>query len=177
MRIYLKGSHVYAAIPRIKDADKLAKYYTETNQELGIQNTLDKKAAVAFIKTVILNFNSMREFHFGIYTKNQNRFIGLFSIIQPDYSKRTCEIGYWIAKRYRKKGYGEDAIEVIIDFAFKILKMKNIFAFADTNNKASTNLLKSIGFKRANTKLKSTSAFDKKNRYVIAYALRSKIWH
>lgn len=171
MRIYLKKSRIYASLPRIKDAGRLAVYYTETNKELGISTALDKKAAIRFIKNSKAGFANMREFHFGIYTKNRNRFVGLFSIIQPDYSKGTCEIGYWIAKRYRGKGYGKSAMEAIIDFAFKTLKMKKIFAFADTNNKISKSLLESAGFERVDTYLKSASAFEKKNRNSIAYAL------
>ena len=175
MRIYLKGLRIYATIPRIKDANKLAKNDTETNKELGIDVALDKISAEEFIKTAIVNFNNMKEFHFGIYTKN-HKFIGLFSIIQPNYSKRICEIGYWIAKKYREKKYGEDAIKIITDFAFKTLKMKKIFAFVNTNNKASIRLLKSAQFKKTHTSLKSATAFEKTGTHISTYVLHLAIY-
>ncbi len=173
MKIYLEKSKIYANLLRIKDAGKLAKYYSEVNKEFEINNKLSKESAIAFIRNSKINFINMQEFHFGIYALHTNKFIGLFSIIQPEYNKKRCEIGYWIAKKFRKNGYGKDAIKVLIYFAFNILKMKKIFAFANLNNKASINLLKSLKFKKTTTNYRSNSAF-KKNKN-IAYALSYKV--
>jgi ribosomal-protein-alanine N-acetyltransferase len=61
------------------------------------------------------------------------------------------DLGYRFLKAHWGKGYATEAARASLDYGFKKLKLSEIFAFADTRNSASRQVLKKVGFKEVNT--------------------------
>jgi len=58
-----------------------------------------------------------------------------------------AEVGYWLARKYWGRGIMTKAVKLVTQFGFKKLKLRRIYAFVFTSNKASMNVLKKAGFK------------------------------
>lgn len=64
---------------------------------------------------------------FAIETLDSGRFIGRCDICRVDWKARVAVVGILIGdKRYRGKGYGSDAMEVLIRFCFEEMNLNKV---------------------------------------------------
>lgn len=87
-------------------------------------------------------------YDFAIEDLKTGKYIGGCSINECDVKNRTCVVGIMIGdKEYWGKGYGSDALKILIKFIFEEVNMNkiklNVFAF---NNRAIA-CYKKVGFK------------------------------
>jgi len=61
------------------------------------------------------------------------------------------EIGYFFAPSERGKGYGTEAVQLVIDYLFFSKELARIHAIADVRNRASQRVLEKAGFQREGT--------------------------
>ena len=61
------------------------------------------------------------------------------------------EIGYFIVPSERRKGYGPEAAQIMVDYLFLSRKIVRIQATTDVKNMASRRVLEKVGFKREAT--------------------------
>ncbi len=57
-----------------------------------------------------------------------------------------AELGYWLAKKHWGKGIMTRAAKLMCDFGFRHLKLRRIYATVLPENKASSRVLKKVGF-------------------------------
>ena len=93
---------------------------------------------------------------FGIEYKESGKIIGVMAIAQIDYKNKNAELGWWIGKKYWGKGIATEAIQLILNFAFKELKLRRVFAHVYSSNKSSAKLCERNGFKLEGTARKQT---------------------
>jgi len=89
----------------------------------------------------------------AVEEKETGNFIGFVGLNQPGYDLPfgSCiEIGWRLDKKYWGKGYAFEAAKKVLDFAFRELNLKEIYAFTSILNKKSYTLMERIGMK--NTK-------------------------
>lgn len=58
-----------------------------------------------------------------------------------------AEIGYWLGKKYWKKGIMTEALKIVTNYGFYKLKLKRIYAYVFPKNKASIYVLENNGYK------------------------------
>lgn len=63
-----------------------------------------------------------------------------------EFRKRSCELGYWLGKKYWGNGFATEAVNGILDFGFNNLKRKEIYAAYKLGNEGSKRVLKKCGF-------------------------------
>lgn len=86
--------------------------------------------------------------YFGIFLRGSGGLIGEFELCHmSQWGDNATEICYTIKKDFRKKGYATEAIKVMINYCFKKLKFRKIYADTDLDNYASQKILKKLGFK------------------------------
>ena len=61
------------------------------------------------------------------------------------------EIGYYLIPSERGKGYGTEAIKIMVDYLFLIKNIPRIQAVINVKNKASQRVLETAGFKKEGT--------------------------
>jgi len=88
------------------------------------------------------------EASFAIVTLDEDKLIGTISLEKIDHVKRRATLGVFIGdKNYREKGFGTEAIRLILDFGFSYMNLNNIdLACIDFNQRAYRCYLK-CGFK------------------------------
>ena len=73
-----------------------------------------------------------------------NKMIGGIGL--TEFRKRSCELGYWLGKKYWGNGFATEAVNGILDFGFNNLKRKEIYAAYKLGNEGSKRVLKKCGF-------------------------------
>lgn len=107
--------------------------------------------------------------------------VGFVSLAESQYGPdetsraRSAELAYWIAPEHQGKGYGSDAAERMIQYAFEDRNLRRIDARLGSFNEASQGLLQSLGFKREGT-LREASWFRGDYYDTLVYGLLRKDW-
>lgn len=78
-------------------------------------------------------------------TENQS-FVGTICLFGFADNERKCEVGYELLTDFQGRGIMSEAITEVIEYAFKILKIRAIEAFCHKDNKASIILLETFEF-------------------------------
>jgi RimJ/RimL family protein N-acetyltransferase len=146
--------------PTLKDAEDIAANANtlDVTRYLGlVPYPYHVKDAKDFIK-----FRRKRAKHnpynFGIILRSSGKLIGMIGFPAFDKFGAKAEVGYWLGKKYWRQGITEEALRVLIKFAFKKLKLVRLYADAFVENKASAKLLKKVGFKKEGFKRKGARA-------------------
>lgn len=87
------------------------------------------------------------DYTYFIQIKKTKEVIGCIGLAKIDFFDGTANIGYWISRMHQQHGYGSEALEAMIDLAFKKLKLRRINAAVFSGNPSSAKLLVKYGFK------------------------------
>jgi RimJ/RimL family protein N-acetyltransferase len=63
-----------------------------------------------------------------------------------DFNKNSCELGYWLGKKYWGNGFASEAVNGILDFGFDQLNLEEIYAAYKITNEGSKRVLEKCGF-------------------------------
>ncbi|WP_227396915.1 GNAT family N-acetyltransferase [Jeotgalibacillus aurantiacus] len=90
-----------------------------------------------------------KEYSWGIYHSETNRLIGSVSI----YSIRrlpfaSAYIGYSLDEEHTKQGYGTEAVQAALRFAFRDFGLHRIEALVSPKNEASQKVLEKVGMQQ-----------------------------
>ncbi len=85
---------------------------------------------------------------YGIESKATGKIVGDCAIKLKKEDPRIAEIGITISHLHQKNGYAKEVLSGILTFLFDSQDIHRVVGIVDTENIASINLLKSIGFKR-----------------------------
>ena len=77
-----------------------------------------------------------------------------------------AEIGYWLAEKYWGQGIMTQAVKLVTEFGFKKLKLKRIYAYVFSWNKASMKVLEKAGYKLEGILRKDVK---KNNKFIDTY--------
>lgn len=152
----LKGNKIYLGpinetyIPTLlkwmNDLD-VTKYLTTSNMNLS------EEAEKKWLKKI----KGDDSFHYyGIFLNNTDKLIGGISFHDINQVQRSATLGIVIGEKDEwSKGYGTEAIKLMLDYAFNILNLNNVFlSVYDFNNRAQKCYEKS-GFKLIGRRRKS----------------------
>lgn len=95
-----------------------------------------------------LEQNNNPEAVFSIIDINNDKIVGSVGIEQIDHLNRCGTLGVFIGdKDYRDKGYGTEAIKLILEYGFKYLNLKNINLDLVSANARAYRCYQKCGFK------------------------------
>jgi ribosomal-protein-alanine N-acetyltransferase len=140
----------------------------EINKYLDRQlsNTIDD--ARNFINKVNENFNKNDSLYWAITLSDRNILAGTICLFGFSDENNKCEIGYELLTNFQGQGIMREAAEKVIDYAFNIIKVREIEAFLHKDNQRSIMLLEKLSFK-------NSMEPDKKNPDLIYYHLKTSI--
>jgi len=85
---------------------------------------------------------------FSIVLLDGDALIGHISLHDIDHIYRHAFMGVYIGEEaYRNKGYGAEAIRLLLDFAFNTLNLHNVMLSVHEDNRAAVSCYKKVGFK------------------------------
>ena len=80
----------------------------------------------------------------------EKQVVGLVDLVDFDPQHRRAELGIVVKKAFRGQGYGQAAIEKMLDYARKTLHLHQIYAIVDAENHDSQRLFRQVGFEEKN---------------------------
>ena len=81
---------------------------------------------------------------------DSKEFMG-FYILREFENSGEIEIGYRLHQKFWGKGYATEMTNVLLDYAFDVLELKEIFAVTNPENIASEKVLKKCGLRKIGT--------------------------
>jgi len=86
--------------------------------------------------------------HFAIILAESDTLLGNISLNEVNPIRRTATLGLFIGEAdSRGKGYGAEAIRLIVDYGFKTLNLHNIMLNVNSDNKQGIACYKKVGFR------------------------------
>lgn len=136
------GKRVLLRPLSIKDAKVLARLANDysVSRFTHVPYPYKLKDALDFIKKI--NKKGTNEIVFAIINKKTKAYMGNVDFIRIEKRDKRAEIGYWLGKEYRNKGYMTEATRLIVDYGFNKLKFNRIEISCSTKNKASERVIK-----------------------------------
>lgn len=143
----LKGKNIQLRALEPTDLETLYQWENDTNiWEVS-------KTIAPFSKHVLTQY--LANAHQDIFTAKQLRLIiekerksiGTIDLFDFVPAHQRAGVGIWIADEdERQKGYAKEALQLLIDYSFKQLQLKQIYCNISSNNKASINLFSGLDF-------------------------------
>ena len=142
----LVGDRIYLSPRNSEDVEKFTEWLndfetTDYTGRSGILTTLDGERKY-------LEENSNPEATFVIVTLEDNKMIGTVSLEDINWINRTATLGIFIGdKEFRSKGYGTEAIRLILEYGFKYMNLYNIKLDLMEFNERALKCYEKCGFK------------------------------
>jgi ribosomal-protein-alanine N-acetyltransferase len=108
----------------------------------------DRDAAAALLKDIHDGFERHTLLKWGVARRTDNLLIGTVTLINFDFTHRRAEVGYALGRAHWGNGYIQEALHVLLDYAFEELDLHRIEADVDPRNAASIRTLERLGFQR-----------------------------
>lgn len=152
--MFLKGSSVSIRALEPSDANLLYKW--ENDMSLWPVSFTQ----IPFSKFILEEF--VTSAHNDIYTSKQLRLmvndcvtqetVGIIDLFDFDPQHLRCGLGIYIQDAYRSKGCALEAIELMKQYCFNILFLKQVYAHVNASNTASLNLFEKAEFEKSGLK-------------------------
>jgi ribosomal-protein-alanine N-acetyltransferase len=108
----------------------------------------NRAAASDLIDEIHNGFKRHELLKWGIALRADDRVIGSVTLFHPDFTHRRAEIGYALGRAHWGKGYAQETLKAVLNYAFTVLNLHRIEADVDPRNAASVRTLERLGFQR-----------------------------
>lgn len=142
----LVGEKIYLSPRSSEDAE----LFTEWLNDFEITDYIGRSSILTTIEgeREYLENNSKLEATFVIVTLEENKMIGTVSLENIDHINKTATLGIFIGdKEYINKGYGTEAVNLILDYGFNYLNLNNIKLDVIEFNERALKCYKKCNFK------------------------------
>jgi RimJ/RimL family protein N-acetyltransferase len=157
--------------PRIQ---QLAGQYEVAATTLNIPHPYPDGAALEYLDSVTMGWETLSAFTFAVVQKNTQQFIGSISL-RPQKEHKRAELGYWIGIPYWNQGYATEAAQRVIGFGFQHLGLNRIHANHFSNNPASGRVMQKIGMRYEGTLRQHYLRFGEA-RDILVYGILRTEW-
>jgi [ribosomal protein S5]-alanine N-acetyltransferase len=123
----------------IMSREEVTKYY-------GMDSLANPEQAEKMIKSFQTSFELDRGIRWGLVLKENGRFAGTIGLNNLNLHGKKAEVGYELHPYYWGKGLIREANTAVLAYAFTELDLFRIGAVTFPENKASSSLLKTLGF-------------------------------
>lgn len=165
MRYFKKmvGENIYLSPINVEDYEIYTKWMNDSSVTDNIGST-QKVTTLEKEKEWLENNNKENGFTFAIVT-NEDKLIGNCSLFDIDFINGKATLGIFIGdEKYRNKGLGKEAINLLIGYGFNTLNLNNIMLTVFSFNERAIKCYKKVGFKefgrRRGDTLKNNKRYD-----------------
>ena len=127
-----------------------------------------------FINASRRDFELLKAVNFAILYKDNpdgdSSLVGIISLKNIDLDNKNANLGYWIGEVYWGNGIASESVALVINHAFSVLGLEEIYAYVYSENKASMRVLQKNGMKKkgeANEYSKKLGRYQNTTKFVI----------
>ena len=174
---YLKtlvGDNVYLSPISLDDVEEYAEMVNNIEVSVGLG---------CVVYTSIMDFESEKELLnsikkekiFAVRLLENDELLGNAGFKSVGEIHRTAEMGIMLGNpKYQRKGYGMEAINLLLDYGFSFLNLRNISLNVFEYNEVAYNLYKKAGFKEAGRLRKAVEILGKTYDVIIMDMLKEE---
>ena len=151
----LKGNTIYLRALEPNDLDFV--YEMENDESIweisNTQTPYSRFLIRQYLENAHQDIYEAKQLRLAICKNDDFSAIGLIDLFEFDPKNNRAGIGILIKNsENRTQGFGSEALELLIDFAFQQLNLNQLFANINPENKASTRLFAKFGFENIGIK-------------------------
>jgi RimJ/RimL family protein N-acetyltransferase len=142
----LVGKKCYLSPIDVNDVEK----FTEWLNDMEILTNIQLYSGIISLENE-KNFlsNLSKDHNYSIIDLETEKLIGNCGFLDIDYVNQTAETGIFIGnKNYWNRGYGTEALSLLVDYGFKALNFHNIMLRVYEFNERGIKCYEKIGFKQ-----------------------------
>lgn len=141
------GKKCYLSPVSMEDVPKYTSWLNDF--EVAVSTTLYSRLIDIEVENAALT-ELKQGYHFAVRLIENNELIGNVGLNDVDFLHRNAELGIIIGnKSYWNQGYGQESINLLLDFTFNLLNIKCVYLKVYEYNKPGINLYEKIGFKNS----------------------------
>ena len=153
--VELEGNYINLRPLVLED---LAFLYTIENDvslwELSqVQTPFSKDVLQTYLETAHNDIKILKQLRLVITSKT-NEPIGFIDLFDFDAHNKHAGVSIVLTEPHRGKGYGKDALSLLMDYSFKDLGLYQLYSNVLEGNTASIRLFESVGFEKVGLKKK-----------------------
>lgn len=152
---YLTGKQIELRAVEPEDLDAL--YRWENDSSLWIYGStvspFSRYLLKQYIESYTADITRDKQLRLIIMRKESRQVIGAIDCFDYDITNRKAAIGLLIDPDHKRQGFGRDALETFIEYAFRFLHLHQLYAHIPVCNTASIALFRTCGFHES-TRLK-----------------------
>lgn len=108
--------------------------------------------SLTFIASATLLMEKGSAYHFPIFLKGKDKFIGSISLTLEN-DAPSWQMGYWLAPKFEGQGYASEAVIAMTKLAFEYLEAQRVFFRIDERNVRSQKIPPKFAFRHEGTLL------------------------
>lgn len=149
----LEGEHIHLTAVQKSDIPDMLVWYNDVEFQRLLRRGMVTPHTQEGMEHWITHQHEDRDsFLFGIRTLSEQRFIGMIGVKDIFWQARHCELWIGIGEAsMRGKGYGTDAMRVILKFAFMEMNMNRVGLVVASYNPRARASYEKCGFKLEGT--------------------------
>ena len=170
----LTGDNIYLSPISFDDVEQYAEMVNDIKVSVGLgylsyTNIIDFESEKEFLISV------KKEKRFAVRLLENDELLGNVGFKSIGEIHRTAEMGIMLGNpKYQRKGYGMEAINLLLDYGFSFLNLRNISLNVFEYNEVAYNLYKKIGFKEAGRLRKTAEIMGKTYDVIIMDMLKEE---
>ena len=170
----LVGDNVYLSPISLDDVEEYAEMVNDIKVSVGLgylsyTNIIDFESEKEFL------ISAKKEKMFAVRLLKNDELLGNIGFNSVDLLNRTAVIGIMLGNpNYQRKGYGIEAVKLILDYGFSFLNLRNIFLNVFEYNEVAYNLYKKAGFKEVGRLRKAVEIMGKTYDVIIMDMLKEE---
>jgi diamine N-acetyltransferase len=87
-----------------------------------------------------------------VVEQDERETVGSIDLFDYDPTNKRAGIGILIVKKYRRKGYASQALEILMTYCFEVLHLHQLYCNITPDNEASLSLFRNAGFETVGLK-------------------------
>lgn len=139
------GKKVYLSPMRIEDAEVYVEWLNDFSVTDGTGTSIRVVSLEGEKEWISQNSN---QYQFAIVRLDDDKLIGNCGINEIDHIRQCAVVGLFIGDEdNRNNGFGQDALNLLLDYGFNYLNINNIMLKVFSFNERAINCYKKVGFK------------------------------
>lgn len=142
----ITGKRIYLSPISMEDTE----IYTKWMNDPAITDNLGNSSLLVSLSKERAALEGMEKegYHFAIVEKETHTLLGNVSLFSVDFLHQKAECGIFIGEEQnRSKGYGKEALTLLIQYGFTTLHLNNIMLRVFSFNKRAQACYQSVGFR------------------------------
>jgi ribosomal-protein-alanine N-acetyltransferase len=148
----------------------------QVNKFIQRPPTISLTDARAFITRISNALSNNQSILWLIEPKNNGKPAGTICLWNIVKEKDKAETGYELLPEYHGQGIMSEALRLVLDYGFNVMKLKKIEAFTHAENERSLGMIKKAGFRR-DLETESETDMTKEPEKAVIYSLSGNKWN